>query len=225
MSDDLYSRPLPMGEFFDRVVEQYDEVHTSHIDRGGEFYVAIAEPVLPTADPINVLSLGAGTGLDLVGIVARAPNAVLHCIDVAPMMLDRLAERFRASTATVINYCESYLEFDFADGTYNYILAAATLHHFTDEEKQAFYPRLVRALADGGKLIIGDFFVSDEHRRLFRAYYDRLGEQGYELRSGAYHVDIPTTQAREVELLTAAGFGHVMETWASDNYSILVVMK
>lgn len=224
MSDeDLYSRPLPMGEFFDRVVDQYDDVHTSHIDQGEAFYVAIAEPVTPTVTRIDVLSLGAGTGLDLVGVVERAPNAHLHCIDVAGLMLARLEARFAA--AQVTTHQASYLTFDFPAAGYDYVFAAATLHHFTDDEKRLFYPKLVPALRPGGKLVVGDYYVSRHDASLFRAHYDKLIREGYDLASGKYHIDIPTTLAREVDLFRQAGFSSVEVTWQSSNYAILVVTQ
>lgn len=220
---DLYSKPLRMGEFFDRVVDDYDEVHTSHIDRGREFYVAIAEPVAPTVEPINVLSLGAGTGLDLVGVVERAPNAHLHCIDLAGKMLDKLRDRFASKNATVTTHLGSYLDFDYAPAGYDYVLAAATLHHLTDAEKADFYPKLVDAMAPDGKLIIGDYYVSSEESAVRLAEYQRGLDAGYDFRLGNYHIDIPTTKANEIDLLIRASFRNVDSIWESSNYSILVV--
>lgn len=211
-----------MGEFFDRVVDQYDEVHTSHIDNGRDFYVAIAEPVAPTTAPVQVLSLGAGTGLDLVGLVTRAPNAHLHCIDLSAKMLVKLQERFADSKAVVSTYARSYLDFDFQDDGYDYVLAAATLHHLTDEEKLAFYPRLVTALRREGKLIIGDYYVNVAESALRMAEYERGIREGYDFSSGKYHIDIPTTKDNETRLLQRAGFHDVDTIWESSNYSILV---
>lgn len=222
MSEDLYSRPLPMGEFFDRVAHQYDAVHTSHIDQGEAFYVAIGEPITPTNEPIRVLSLGAGTGLDLVAVVERAPNANIDCLDLSPRMLENLQDRFRASTASISTQCASYLDFDYDAASYDLILAAATLHHQTEEEKADLYPRIRKALAGAGMLIIGDFFVGERDAELFREHYDRAQSEGYDVRSGKYHLDIPTTQAREEALLRNAGFKRVETTWQSANYSILV---
>ena len=214
---DLYSKPLPMGEFFDRVADQYDEVHTSHIDKGEEFYVAIAEPVAPTDAPIRVLSLGAGTGLDLVGIVKRAPNAHLDCVDVSSNMLAKLATRFADSTVTVTPCRQSFLDFDYEAREYDYVLAAATLHHFTDDEKRGLYTRLAGVVSSSGKLIIGDYYVSDAESARRLVEYRRGIESGYDFRLGQYHIDIPTSQSNEIRLLTGAGFARVER-----NYAILV---
>jgi tRNA (cmo5U34)-methyltransferase len=217
---DLYSKPLPMGEFFDRVADQYDEVHTSHIDKGEEFYLAIAEPVAPTKAPIRVLSLGAGTGLDLVGIAVRAPNAHFDCVDVSEKMLAKLAARFADSMVTVTLRHESFLDFEYEARKYDYVVAAATLHHFTDDEKRVLYPRL--ASVTPGKLVIGDYYVSDAESAQRLVEYRRGIEAGYDFRLGQYHIDIPTSKTNEIDLLTNAGFARVETFWESSNYVILV---
>ena len=40
-----------MGEFFDSVSKNHDEVHTSHIDQGEAYYLAISDPVIATTFP------------------------------------------------------------------------------------------------------------------------------------------------------------------------------
>ncbi|HKI73256.1 MAG TPA: class I SAM-dependent methyltransferase, partial [Pseudomonadales bacterium] len=93
-----HSWPFRMGPFFDHVANQYDGVQVSNIDDGKGYYVAIAEPIEPTDDVVDVWSIGAGTGLDLVSILKRIPNARVNCVDVAPKMLERLRNRFAKTT-------------------------------------------------------------------------------------------------------------------------------
>ena len=59
-----------MGEFFNSVAGDYDEVHTSHINQGGEFYLSTAALMLPSERPVSILNLGAATGLDLATMLS-----------------------------------------------------------------------------------------------------------------------------------------------------------
>ena len=70
-----------MGEFFDHVSETYDEVHSSHIDRAGEYYAALSEPIEATHLPIDVWILDA-VRLELESLFLSA-NAQVLCIDLS----------------------------------------------------------------------------------------------------------------------------------------------
>ncbi len=67
----MSDQPEEMGAFFNARAEGYDD-HMRKVLDAPAFYGAIAEAVAPTDDPIAVLDLGCGTGLELAGIFARA---------------------------------------------------------------------------------------------------------------------------------------------------------
>lgn len=137
-----------MGEFFDHVSETYDEVHSSHIDRAGEYYAALSEPIEATHLPIDVLDIGCGSGLELESLFLKAPNAQVLCIDLSRRLMDKLLCRYADKKITP--HIESYLSYSYPRGQFSYIIASATLNHLLDDEKRELYPKLRQALTYSG---------------------------------------------------------------------------
>lgn len=217
MSHDL----LPMGEFFDSVAHQYDIVHTSNIDRGEEYYQAIAIPFEVSNSELQILDLGAGTGLDLVSLFERLPLAHVDCVDLSEKLMKQLLSRFPEKSDSISLRTENYLEVHYPQKWYDYILASATFHHFRDDEKECLFQKLARTIKDKGSLVIGDFYVSSEIAGMFQAHYESLLAKGVDVCNGKYHLDIPTTIENEKQLLVAAGFEEPKIHWQSENYTVL----
>lgn len=212
--------PTLMGEFFDKVSPDYDKVHTSHIDGGEDYYRAVAIPITPTEDPLKVLDIGCGTGLELEEIFDKVPNATVSCVDLSAKMLEQLQHRFNDSKCKVTVSCESYLSFKYPQNEFDYIIASATLHHLLDEEKLKLFPNLCRSLKNSGSFILGDYYVSPEEAKEKSSIYQDLVVNGYDLSDGKYHIDIPTTSANEMTLLTMSGFKRIKKVWESSNFTI-----
>ena len=218
--------PIKMGEFFDSVHHDYDEVHTSHIDNGEEFYIAISKPIRPSQEKVKILNIGCGTGLEFESILKKIPNAEMDCIDLSSKMLDLLMERLINSTCKLNTFCCSYLDFNYQDNAYDYIIASATLHHLLDNEKSDLYSKLITSLKLNGIFIIGDKFApSDEEANLKQGEYQEYIQNGIDVKSGQYHIDIPTTLHNEKILLTKTGFTIIEKIWSSKNYTIITVTK
>ena len=214
-----------MGEFFDSVADDYNEVHMSHIDRGEEFYRFTAAPMLASDDAVQILNLGAGTGLDLVAVFQKLEKAQVHCIDLSEKLLKQLVARFPDRATSITISVQNYLTMHYPERAYDYVMANATLHHFTDAEKAKLYPKLAATLQDEGRLIIGDRYVSREEARERRERYDMALAAGIAVANGNYHLDIPTTLENELGLLTAAGFVEPEIHWQSKNYTIFSVKQ
>jgi tRNA (cmo5U34)-methyltransferase len=217
MSHDL----LPMGEFFNSVAQQYDEVQTSNIDRGEEYYEALAAPFETTQHKVSLLSLGAGSGLDLVSPFQKIPFMQVDCVDMSDELMKILKNRFPGKSGAIDFRIENYLEMNYPEKRYDYVLASATLHHLRDKEKKSLFRNLATCLKDTGKLVIGDFYVSSEIAVLFKNHYDSFIAKGLNVHHGKYHLDIPTTIGNEMELLVAAGFEKPELHWQSSNYSVI----
>ncbi|MCP4755429.1 MAG: class I SAM-dependent methyltransferase [Proteobacteria bacterium] len=221
-SDD---QPRLMGDFFDRVAHDYDVVHTSHIDRGEEHYLALSSPIAPTMAGLKMLNIGCGTGLELAGVLKKIPNAHIHCIDLSRKMLDILEKRYRSGAHSISTELGSYLNYEYPPNEYDYVMASGTLHHLLDEEKLDLYPRLLNSMMDGGCLIVGDYFVSAAEAKNHLDTYRGLLSKGIDLKRGKYHIDIPTTCDNEKTLLSRSGFGNTETIWESSNHAIIVAKK
>jgi len=220
------NKPIKMGDFFDSVHKDYDEVHTSHIHNGNEFYKVISSPIQPTKEKVKVLNIGCGTGLEFESILKKIPCAEIDCIDLSSKMLNLLKKRLYQSTCQLNTFCCSYLEFNYQDNVYDYIIASATLHHLLDDEKLKIYSKLILSLKNNGMLIIGDkYSSSDEESASKLKGYQEYVKDGIDVKSGQYHIDIPTTLNNEKKLLNNTGFRDIEKIWNSENYTIIIAKK
>ena len=209
-----------MGEFFDSVAHDYDVVQVSNIDRGTEYYKEIATPLPDSDEQLRMLDLGAGSGLDLVEVFSKLPLLEVDCFDLSEGLLDLLKKRFPSKSDQIHIHLENYLNFDFPESCYDFVLASATLHHFTAQEKTSLFNKLAKTLRSSGTMIIGDFYVEEEISKLFKAHYESFLAKGIDVSMGRYHLDIPTTVGAEIGTLRGAGFEATV-CWSSKNYSIL----
>jgi len=214
-----------MGDFFDSVSDTYDEVHTAHIDRGEEYYMAISNPFESTSKKVKILNLGCGTGLDLASILKKTPNATLCCIDLSQKMLSILEERYSAGSHSITKHLVSYLDFEYSPNEYDYILASSTLHHLLDKEKSDLFQKLFNALKNNGYLVLGDYYVSDDEAKEYLELYFNFKSKGIDISEGKYHIDIPTTRESEIDLLNRSGFKGIETIWESANFSIITARK
>ena len=193
-----------MSEFFERRLDSYDVHMMTAIECATEFYPYTAR-LLPRKENSRILDLGCGTGLELEAYFPLCPTAKVTGIDLSEKMLAALQEKFTGKAITLI--CGSYFDVPFGTGCYDAAVSVESLHHFTKEEKIPLYAKLHDALADGGYLVLTDYFAqSEEEERLFRQQLIALkAEQGITDKE-FYHYDTPLTVDHEAEALKAAGF-------------------
>jgi tRNA (cmo5U34)-methyltransferase len=212
-----------MGAFFDRRADDYK----LHMRDGNDYYdtefVSLVKDVPVTDERLMVLDLGCGTGVELKYIFDKAPNARIVCVDVSDKMLDILREAYSEYANNLDIMCESYLEIEFGEGKYDFIVACSTLHHLLAEDKLTLYQKLNRALKAGGYLLIQDYIASTEEDELSqREQYLNLIENDDIDRNRIYHIDIPLTLEHEVELLEKAGFASVTTERMGENGVIII---
>ena len=208
-----------MAEFFDRRVDGYEE-HVREILPGFDgFYSSVAGQIPATGEPLSILDLGCGTGLELDFIFARVPNARVTAVDLSSEMLARLKARLeRAWYGPRVEIAQgSYLTMPFRAGGFDCVVSVQTMHHFTPDVKLGLYTRIAHALKAGGMYIEGDYVVPpDEERSLLARYAETVkslranGTIGVdELVDGKYHIDIPLSVQSQVAILREAGFADV----------------
>ena len=147
-----------MAEFFDRRVNGYEE-HVREILPGFDgFYSSVAGQIPATGEPLSILDLGCGTGLELDFIFARAPNARVTAVDLSSEMLARLRARLeRTWYGPRMEIVQgSYLTMPFPAGGFDYVVSVQTMHHFTPDVKLGLYTGIADALKAGGRYIEGD---------------------------------------------------------------------
>jgi tRNA (cmo5U34)-methyltransferase len=202
-----------MADFFDRRSGDYEEHMQQAVDAFEAFYDAVAQPIPRTGDPLQILDIGCGTGLEFASIFQRAPNARITGIDLSAGMLERSRGKYARQRAQLTLIQGSYLEVPLGEAQYDYVVSAMTLHHLKPRRKGQLYRRIRQALRGGGAYIEGDYVVSEEKAAQVRAEYREKMAQVKDREEGKYHVDIPLTMEMQQGLLLEAGFSRVELTW------------
>ncbi len=190
----LFTRTAEMKAFFDRKTEGYDDVHLVLMEDKIAITTALPDHIS------TVLDLGAGTGLELIPLFEKFPDARVTAVDVSGSMLDVLKTRPFADRVTCI--AGSFYEVPLGEN-YDAVISSAALHHFDPENKRMLYRLIFAALKPGGVYINSDRF------------YENIEEQEIDLRDYAEdpnrwpHMDTPLAMSVERELLESVGFTDV----------------
>lgn len=110
-----------MADFFDRHAASYDEHMCRSVADFSEFYRNVAGPIELTREPIAILDLGCGTGLELQPIFEKTPNARITAVDLSREMLTKLAEKYADNAGQIDLVRGSFLEFPIEPARWDYI--------------------------------------------------------------------------------------------------------
>jgi RimJ/RimL family protein N-acetyltransferase/ubiquinone/menaquinone biosynthesis C-methylase UbiE len=204
---DLY-KAEPMGAFFNKRADGYDNIHLSIY--GEDHYTKFGGFFPKTGNPLKILDIGCGTGLELDYIWAQAPNAHITCLDLARGMLDLLLRNHPDSHDHITIVEASYLDWGYPDSAFDIVASRATMHHLWQKEKTEVYRKILKALKPGGYYIENDFMVdtiaAEQYRRRYEIITAGLPNKA---KAGEYHIDIPFTLEVQEKLLYDAGFSFV----------------
>ncbi len=226
-------RPEAMAAFFDARAEGYDD-HMREVFESettfARFYEAVSSPIEETNEPLDILDLGCGTGLEIEALLRRVPNASITGVDVSTNMLDRLRERYTAQMNQITLVAGSYLTMPFEAQAYDYVVSAMTAHHLLRDAKRRLYMRIHAALRPGGKYIEGDCITPAETESQFLAEYGTLVDSMPQAGDGHYHIDVPFSIDTQRELLLGVGFAGFEVVWqrgpaAVRNEAVYVVTR
>lgn len=199
------ARPERMGAFFDARADGYDEHMLSF--GGGASYAKLGACVPETVEPIQILDIGCGTGIELDHIWRKAPNAHVTCVDLSRQMLELLVENHRTHLKQIEVVEASYVDWDYPIEAFDLVISSNTIHHFWEAEKVAIYKKILSSLKPGGAYIESDFIVDAWCEKHYKNRYGIFVENlGRAPRPGEFHIDIPFTIERQTRLLREAGF-------------------
>lgn len=214
------STPQEIRAHFDTDVERFSNLET------GQQSTMDAALVLDLVARIGgqhlkpggaVLDLGCGAGNFTLRVLSEAPGLHCHLADLSGPMLERARERVGASgqAASIATYQGDFRALEFAPGTFDTILAGATLHHLRDEaDWRAMFAKLHRWLKPGGRLYVWDlvwFDFPDVQALMWGRWSEYLAGLGSpEFRDKIFAIidkeDSPRSLPFQLELLRASGF-------------------
>jgi tRNA (cmo5U34)-methyltransferase len=144
---------VTVGQAFNESVVSYDEwVKVALPDY--EKIFAVAKELIPFApdERIDVLDLGAGTGLFSQHVLDKYPHATFALYDVAVDMLNVARERFQGFpdqfqfTVDDYRHLQDLQRFDL-------VISSLSIHHLPDGDKRDVFRRIYAALRGNGLFI------------------------------------------------------------------------
>lgn len=223
MSEHLEYNYEKMASFFNERAKGYENHMKETVNSFDLYYGLVSEPIMPSADPIEILDLGCGTGLEIRGILEKTPNARITCIDMSEEMLKILLDNYSANRDQITVVKDSYLTVPFEKQKYDYVVSVMTMHHFLEKDKVKLYEKIRTALKPGGKYIEGDYVVEESKAvKLLKEYKEAYEKYGLETAS-LYHIDIPFSMETQKKLLMEAGFTNFQLIFKEGEHNIYSV--
>jgi len=207
----LNERNESIKEFFNSKADEYDSVHLKMMENKKAITESLNDNIT------NILDLGAGTGLELIPLLEKFPNAKVTVIDRSEHMLENLKKREFSNEIKII--CGDFFEVDFGN-SYDAVISSAALHHFNEIDKQRLYGKIYESLREGGQFINSDRIVNTQ------AEQDSLMRE-YEVNPNLYpHMDTPLAIENERRILKEVGFKNIeIRNLDDERYKLITTIK
>ena len=195
------------------------------VEPDNPFYQAVANQIPTTQAEVDILDLGCGTGIQLEFVFARAPNARVTGIDLAPNMLEQLRSKFGSFAAQLRLVQGSLLDLPLGEGEYDYAISTLTMHHLPPEEKVRVYRKARKALRPTGLYIEGDQSNSPEGEKKTLYWFNRWIAKLPGGNRAEWNYDITLTVETQRRLLQEAGYSEVQLAWEEPGTLAVLVAK
>lgn len=144
---------MTIDDAFNQTVEYYDSWVRNALPRYEEiFSVAVESIPFQASEKLNVLDLGAGTGLFSWHVFQRYPHANFTLVDVAEKMLDLAKTRFMAHEGQFSMIKRDYRKVALSTG-FDLIISSLSIHHLEHSEKQDLFREIFFNIKQGGVFI------------------------------------------------------------------------
>ncbi len=208
---------MTVGTAFGTAAWDYDRSRRQLVPGFDEFYGALLESV-PFAEEreIEVLDLGAGTGLLSAMVAEKFPRSRVTLVDLSVEMLRVARRRFAREPGRF-----DYRTMDYArkplpsrDGGYDLVVSALSIHHLLHGDKRELFGKVRRSLVAGGYFVNADQVAGDtpeEEARfgdwwLARVRKAGVSEQDLDAALGRMRADKNATLKAQLAWLREAGF-------------------
>jgi len=209
---------VAIDQAFNETVEYYDSWIRKAVPGHADLFAAAKELIpFPSDEPLDVLDLGAGTGLFADQLLEKYPQGRFVLWDVAGKMLDVARQRFHDRQGQFRYVVDDYRNLRDA-GSFDLVVSSLSIHHLEDGEKRELFLRIHDILRDRGVFInidlirgptplLEEFYCKNWFEKMRRA-----GASEEEIRAGierrlAYDRDALLDD--QLLWLREAGFAHV----------------
>ena len=216
------STTAEIRERFDNDVERFSNLDTGQVSTIDaeitlELITGAAKIIKPRA--VNILDIGCGAGNYTLKMLSKLPNLNCTLIDLSKPMLDRAFQRVSNETKSKVEIIQGDIrDIEFAENSFDIILAGAVLHHLRDEKDwESVFTKLFKILTNGGCLMISDIITQDTtllNDYMWGRYGDYLEKSGgkdYRKKVLDYVAkeDSPRSLNFQLELMKRVGFSKV----------------
>jgi tRNA (cmo5U34)-methyltransferase len=144
---------VAIDQAFNESVEYYDSWIKKAVPGYADLFAAAKELIPFSSDePIDVLDLGAGTGLFSNHVLEKYPLGRFVLWDVAGKMLDVARQRFHDRTGQFRYVVDDYRNLRDA-GNFDLVVSSLSIHHLEDSEKKVLFCSIHDILRDRGVFI------------------------------------------------------------------------
>lgn len=228
-SDSMTMPDAPASALFSRDAENYDVQRRRLIPCFDAFYGAALTLIAEgrSAQAIDVLDLGAGTGLFSSMILAQQPVGRLCLLDGSAAMLDQARARFAGLDS--IDYRIADMTGADLGGGWDVVVSSLAIHHLPDEAKRGLYRRVRAALKPGGlfvnaEQVAGPTPTADaRYARLWLEQIRRLGVPEPEVEKALQRMsyDVCAPVGLQLQWLEEVGFSDVDCSFKAWRFAVL----
>jgi len=144
---------MTIGDAFERSIAYYDNWVRIALPGYEEiFATAIKLTPFPHDQPIDVLDLGAGTGIFSEHVFSKYLNGRYCLVDLSPGMLAVAKERFR-SNQEQFEFVEQDYRVLLLKKRFDLVISSLSIHHLEDGDKLKLFCKVHQQLKDGGLFI------------------------------------------------------------------------
>ena len=216
---------------FNIYAKEYDEKRKHIIPCFDDFYKNTVSLLRHYNDNfLNVLDLGAGTGLLTKEIFEIYPNAHFTLIDISADMLNKAKERFKGINN--VEFIEENYLTNIPGGKYDLICSALSIHHLNEQEKEKLYKDIYKLLEGKGCFLNLDLFnseseiIEDLFKKWWLNYIDKnLKTNEKENLFESWKLDKENTIQDTFKLLTKIGFNNVECTYKFMKFGGIIAVK
>jgi len=216
---------------FNTYSKEYDEKRKYIIPCFDDFYKSAVSLLKSYKDNIlNVLDLGAGTGLLTKEIFEIYPNAHFTLIDIAVDMLDKAKDRFKGIN-NIEFIEENYLK-NIPEKEYDLICSALSIHHLNEHEKAKLYNNIYKLLPKKGCFLNLDLFkseskiIEDLFKKWWLNYIDiSLKIEEKEKLFESWKLDKENTIKDTIKILNKSGFKKVECIYKFMKFGVIIAIK
>jgi tRNA (cmo5U34)-methyltransferase len=167
---------MTIGKAFDQTIEYYDNWMQKALPNYHDLFASALDiiPFRPDA-AIGVLDLGAGTGLFTSHVFGKYPKGSYTLIDLGEKMLEAAKSRFQNFPDQFSYLVGDYCQMQYST-KYDLVISSLSIHHLSDEDKQALFNGIFQILNKDGMFINIDQ-VKGETKALQELYWTHWLEQ------------------------------------------------